>query len=256
MSLAITPAAALEGAWLRPWPKLELAAGELHVWRAALEADDAGFARVERLLSSEERRRAWRFRAEGDRRGWILAHGILRCVLGRYLGAAPASLRLAAAPLGKPFLNIPAGGWLRFNLSHSGGMAIVGLCRGREVGVDLEAVRALADEEAFARRILSERERSELSLLAEEERRRALFAGWTRKEAYLKATGEGLAVDLDRIEVCLAPGEARICSVRGDENVAASWSLFALSPAEGYAGAVVVKGKVARLRLWDWDWVL
>ena len=244
--------------WLRPWPRPQLPAGELHVWRAPLEAADEDFVSLERNLAAEERRRAWRFRAEADRRRWILARGILRCVLGRYLGVGPVSLRLDAAPLGKPFLHSPAGSsWLRFNLSHAGGMALVALCRGREVGVDLEPVRALSDEDAFARRILSERERAELSLAPEELRRRAFFEGWTRKEAYLKATGEGLVNDMERVEVSLAPGEpARLRAVRGDEGVAAAWSLFAFSPAEGFAGAAVVKGQGASLRFWDWDWVL
>lgn len=181
-----------------------LARGELHVWLVPVADACLG----DSPLSVDERARAAKFRSDAARRQFVAGRTALRQVLGACLGADPAALRFGAEAHGKLFLTTtPAGGAdVRFNLSHAGEWVAVVLARGCEVGIDVESVRALADWQPLVDRIFSPAERQTiLSLPEEAARREAFFRGWTRKEACLKAIGEGLRDDLDAIEVSLAP---------------------------------------------------
>jgi 4'-phosphopantetheinyl transferase len=228
--------------WRAPPGDLALLPGELHVWRI-----DLARARVDQAaLSDEEQARAARFLLERDRRRFVASHAALRRILTRYLG--PVAPRFADGPHGKPFLD---GAALRFNLSHSGELALVAVADGREVGVDVEAVREL-DLAGMARVSFSPRERAALFALPPDERLPAFFRCWTRKEAHLKATGFGLALPLDGFDVSLGPDEpARLVATRPDPDEARRFSLLHLDVGPGYAAAVEVAGPPPALVLLD-----
>ena len=182
---------------------------EVQVWTASLPPPDgAALADLAWMLSADEHERAERFRANEPRRQFVFGRAFLRQLLGACLNVGPATLVFGSHARGKPFLLQPSvGGDLRFNLSHSGSMVAIAIARGREVGVDIEFFHRINDWPLLVRRIFSHSEQSELSSLAEPQQQEAFFNGWTRKEAFLKAVGEGLTDDLPSIEVSLAPGK-------------------------------------------------
>ncbi len=217
---------------------------EVRVWLAAIPPGEDALAGWLPLLSPEERRRAERFSVSEPRRQFVFGRVCLRQMLGACLGLNPAALALNLQPHGKPCLARPGGGGpdVRFNLSHSGRRLAMVLARGRDVGVDVERIHPLKDEALLAGRIFSPREQAEWRSLPEAQQRTAFFNGWTRKEAWLKATGEGLIDDLAAIEVTLAPGkEAAWLALPGGPQVRREWAVRALPLPPDYAGAVVVK---------------
>jgi 4'-phosphopantetheinyl transferase len=163
---------------------------------------------------------------------------MLRRLLGGFLGLEPERVELRYGPHGKPCVE-----GLRFNLAHSHELALYAFSRGRELGVDLERIRPLRDAAAIAERYFSAEENAVLRSLPEIQRHEAFFRCWTRKEAYLKALGDGLARPLDSFDVTLAPGEpARLLRVQGAPDEAARWSLLHLDPAPGFVGALAAEG--------------
>lgn len=227
---------------------------EVHVWRAVLRHAASLVTEFWPLLSEDERARAARFHFRKDSDFYVATRGMLRSVLARYLRRAPAELRFTYNPFGKPALAPEQGeAGLRFNLSHSQGLALLAVACGREVGIDVEWVgHTLADEE-IAARFFSRPEVEALRALPTEARPRAFFNCWTRKEAYIKARGEGLSFPLDQFQVSLRPGEpAALLETAGDAAEARRWSMLELSPGEGYAAALVVEGHRWSPRLWRW----
>ena len=154
---------------------------------------------------------------------FIAAHGGLRQLLGRYLGAHPSQVRFVHNEFGKPALSGQFGGRLTFNLSHSADLALIGIAADAEIGVDVEHIREEPDFTEIAQWFFAAAEVEELNRLPSELRTRAFLSSWTRKEAYAKARGEGLGATN---EIAQPPG----------------WSLYSLQPAPGYVGALVVQG--------------
>jgi 4'-phosphopantetheinyl transferase len=232
-----------------------LAPGEAHVWRASLAAPPDELARLHELLSEEERVRAARFRYDVHRERFIAGRGTQRRLLARYLGVHPAAIRYRYAAHGKPALDGPeAESGVRFNVSNAEDGLLVALVLDREVGVDLEPVHRVVDRDAVARRFFSAPENQVYDTIAEEQRDAAFFTCWTRKEAYIKAVGDGLSMPLDCFDVTLRPGEpARLLATRGDPSQAERWTLRELDPGPGWLGAIVVEGPSPELRLYDWD---
>lgn len=218
--------------------------GEIHLWRADLAPAAEATDGLAALLSEDERRRSDGFQREADARRFVVARGVLRRLLGRYLAVEPATVTFRYGSHGKPELApCHAASDLRFNLAHSGDVALYALTRGRRIGVDLERVRPLSDLEAVARIAFSGRERRELRDLPAAERTQAFFRGWTRKEAIAKALGEGLRRPLERTEVAL--GNAReplLRALDGDRGAASRWSLRSVTMRRGYVAAVAVEG--------------
>jgi 4'-phosphopantetheinyl transferase len=223
---------------------------EVHLLCAPLDTTPVQYGRLEQSLSPDELERAGRFRFPKDRAHFVAAHGALRHILAGYLECRPAELRFSYGASGKPAL---APGWgadtLRFNLSHSHGLALCAVALSREVGVDLEFVRPLLGDSAIPERFFSPAEVLALRALPAESQPEAFFNCWTRKEAYIKARGEGLSIPLDSFEVSLAPGEPAALVKAPDRS---RWSLRALVPAPGYVAAVVAEGDDWRLRLFNW----
>jgi 4'-phosphopantetheinyl transferase len=197
-----------------------------------------------RVLSEEEWERARRFRFDKHRRQYVVGRGALRTLLAAYLGIRPEAVRFTYGPRGKPFLAPPLDArGLHFNLSNSDELALMGFVLGRELGVDVEFLRTMNDCEEIAERFFSESERRMLRTIPFPVKQEAFFNCWTRKEAYLKAVGEGLAAPLDSFDVTLAPGEPpRMLTLKGDAGQAARWFFHHLRPADDYVGALAIEG--------------
>lgn len=240
--------------WKLPPPGLTLGSDEVHIWRAALDRSAGERERLEQTLSPEEHERAGRFYFQKDRERFIVARGLLRALLGRYLSVEADQLRFCYSPYGKPALSPDlCSSELRFNLSHSHGLALYAITRGREVGIDLEQIRPEPVNEPIAERFFSAPEVAALRALPAALQPEGFFNCWTRKEATIKARGEGLTVSLDQFQVSLAPGEpAALLSVNGDPAEASRWSLRELQPGADYVAAIAVEGEDWQLRCWDW----
>lgn len=227
---------------VRQVPALD--AASVHVWMAELAALEPWSARLYGVLDRTERERAGRFRFERDCVRFGLSHGWVRLLLGQYLRRDPSRVRLGVSALGKPFVQEDAPEPpLQFSLSHSGELAVLAVARGRPVGADVEAILPERATPEIAARFFSPEEAQGLGRLPQERRAEAFFRCWTRKEAYVKARGDGLSRRLDRFSVSLgaeATPSLRPCGA-GEEE-AAGWSLRDLAPPAGYAGAVAAEG--------------
>jgi 4'-phosphopantetheinyl transferase len=246
--------ASLEHLWRPPPAALTLSRAEVHVWRAALDPAASCVEQLQRTLSADELHRAARFRFPRDRRRFIVGRGALRDILGRYLGVPPCALGFRYNAYGKPALaDVTAEGGLCFNVSHSHELALFAVTCGREVGVDIEYLRQEIACETIAEHFFSARERASLLALPTEVKPQAFFNCWTRKEAYIKAHGEGLSLPLDQFDVSLAPGEpAALLATHSEPREALRWSLQALTPGPGYVAALAVEGQDWHLTCWQW----
>jgi 4'-phosphopantetheinyl transferase len=235
--------------------EIKLSQGDVHVWSASLELEAPRLHRLQRTLSEDELSRAERFYFRKDREHFIAARGILRAILSLYLDRAPDQLPFCYGDRGKPALAITSGQEkLCFNLSHAQGLALYAIAMGREVGIDLEHSRPIPDAEQIAARFFSPRENAVFRALPSSDKQEAFFNCWTRKEAYIKAIGDGLARPLDRFEVSLRPGEpARLLSIEEDPLETRRWSLRELTPAPGFVAAIAVQGHGWQLVCWQWS---
>ena len=240
--------------WHLPDENLVLSDTDVHLWRASLILPDSRLHELRQLLSRDERERADRFHFERDRRRYIVARAALRTILGQYTALKPDSLRFRYGQQGKPFLaDQPDGKVLNFNLAHSHELALFGFTRGREIGVDLEYVRPLPQLNQIAARFFSAQENAELESLPSSQQQIAFYNCWTRKEAYIKAIGEGLSMPLDAFDVSLLPGDrAALRRVKNDPAEAQRWSMHALTPAANYIAAFIVEGTGWPLSRWQW----
>src|SRR5882672_10062778 len=234
----------------------QLASGEVHIWCASLGVPPETSARLYATLTPDERTRSARFQFERDQQRFIVARGVLRDLLGRYLQIQPGKIGFVYNAFGKPDLGSEFGSRLKFNLSHSGGLAVIAIATASDVGVDLEYIRAQSDYADIALRFFSAAEVDHLNALPNHLYAEAFFSCWTKKEACLKACGEGLAIPLNSFSVPLTTDAAHTpveLSVASKGIVAARrWSIYTLRPAPGYAGALAVEGIGWRLRLCQW----
>jgi 4'-phosphopantetheinyl transferase len=235
---------------------LRLASDEVHSWCAGLDVPPETCARLFATLTADERARSARFQFERDRRRFIVARGVLRDLLGRYLQTSPGQIRFVYNAFGKPDLGPEFASRLKFNLSHSADVVLIAIATGANVGVDLEHIRELPDCAEIARRFFSATEVDYLSRLPGHLYPEAFFSCWTKKEAYLKACGEGMATRLKSVSVPLttdpadAPVDFHVAST--DLVPAKRWSLYTLRPAPGYAGALAIEGTGWRRRQCQW----
>ncbi len=230
-----------------PMLNLTLGADEIHLWHAALDAHSV--EGLQHLLSEDELLRADRFHFTRDRNHFAVARGLLRKLLSTYLRMDPNQLRLSYGEMGKPFLAESHASPISFNLAHSGGLAIYAFSLSRELGVDLEFIREELAEEGIAERFFSRREIGELQAVPVELRKQAFFNCWTRKEAYIKARGEGLSMPLDAFDVSLTPGEpAALLKNHADETDVTRWEMRSIPVAAGYVAALVVEGHDWKLK--------
>lgn len=218
-------------------------AAEVNIWIADLDLGAEAFDGLAPLLSDDERERAARFRFRRDAIRFVARRAVLRTILAQCLGAEANALNFAYGPQGKPELATPFDrNGLRFSVSHSESVGLFAVAAKRRVGVDVERLRPLRDLEAVARRVFSSREQQTLNQLPPAERLRGFFNCWTRKEAYIKAIGEGLSHPLEQFAVSLAPGLAcRLEHVDGNISEAKCWTLEPLALDSNYVGAIAIE---------------
>ena len=215
------------------------------LWTFPLNLPEAPRQRLRALLNDEERARADRFIFEIHRNRFICAHGLLRTLLGQVLGVPPEDVAFATEAGGKPILATALQTRperLHFNLSHSGDYGLLGVSWGRVIGVDLEILRSTTDHAALARRCFSADEVADWKALPPAEREDGFFLAWTRKEAFIKATGEGLRRELRSFSVTLSPHQrAELYSTAPDKKEKECWQLFNLEPPPGYKAALCLE---------------
>ena len=223
-----------------------LTPGEVHVWRIDLEQPGSVLEKFRSMLETDELERAGRFHFEIHRSNFVVARGFLRYILSRYLETKPEGLKFSYGEYGKPALD----GRLHFNMSHSHRVALLAITEDRQIGVDVEHIRADFATEDIARRFFSPAEVESFNSLPQEEQVAAFFRCWTRKEAFIKATGRGLSQPLDKFDVTLAPGVAAAL-LWVDEDDASRWSMSDLDAGSDYAAALVVEGAASRIYCWS-----
>ena len=225
-----------------------LSGNELHVWRASLDLSAEVRERLQGTLNSDEKTRAERFLVAEAREHFVAARGILRELLGAYVGVDPQSVALSYRPKGKPWLSPEHNSSICFNVSHSHGMGLFAFARNYEVGADIEYIRKEIRGMEIASHFFSKEEIAELAKLPSPRMQEAFFGCWTRKEAYVKAHGQGLSIPLGSFTVEFSRSE----QVLQDET-GARWSCYALDVAPGFAASVVAEGESWRMKLWDWS---
>ena len=225
----------------------QLPTGVVHLWKKSFDASPEEMKFCYEVLSPEERTRAQRFLVEPPRRAFILTRGTLRLLLGNYLNTAPNHLSFRYTEFGKPLLN--EGNEIRFNVSHTEGVALLGFVRGPEFGVDVEKIRPVKGLKDLANRFFSLAEREKLNKLeAEEELNSAFFRCWTRKEAYIKGKGEGLSIPLHQFDVSLEPGETEaLIATRPEASEADRWLVRDISFDRSYVAALAIEVATQRI---------
>jgi 4'-phosphopantetheinyl transferase len=232
--------------WLPAPTDLTLLPDEIHVWRIELDQLELELQNLAATLSSDEMARAERFYFQEHRQRFIAGRGILRAILGRYLGIQALQVQFNYQQRGKPVLaDTFADSGLEFNLSHSQGMGLCAVNCTHPIGVDLEYIRSMSDIEALAKRFFLPREYEMLRSLSPNQQQEVFFRYWTCKEAYLKATGDGLS-QLEQVEVLLTPTEPAKLQILED------WSLFELVPTNNYVAAVAIANYGWNLKCWQY----
>lgn len=195
------------------------------------------------VLSHSERRRADRFAFASDRTRFIVARATLRHLLAQRLGVQPTDIEFVYGEQGKPALSARfEDANLSFNVSHSDDLAVFAFSSAGDIGVDVEAVRWFADSDDVAARVFSAAERQAYAALDSLHRPVGFFNCWTRKEAFIKALGDGLDRSLDSFDVSLAPDEpAKILRVEDTPGERCGWSVESFVPAPGFVAAVVIE---------------
>lgn len=231
-----------------PPDPFQLSRHEIHLWifepKTATGSTgrlDQFLGRMESSLSVDEQARANRFHFDRDRRAFVTNRGILRALLGRYLGMSPRNIEIAHSITGKP--SLPNDHPIRFNVSHTDSAAVLAFTMEQELGVDIEQIRSIPDMVRLAERFFSPEEGQDFRAIPAEDREKAFFLCWTRKEAFLKAKGTGLLVPLNSFRVTLRPDElARIVRI-GNCSGAGEWNLHDLKVVPGCAAALAYAGE-------------
>ncbi len=241
--------------WNSPPKDRKLGSNEIHVWRVFLAQTASILQSLEQTLSRDERTKAQRFYFEKDRRQFIVSRGALRTILSHELDIHPRDLRFGYNPYGKPSLIPEQGGdTLRFNLSHSHGLALIAITKNRDIGIDIERIRRDFSYQPIAESFFSPLENAVLRSLPQHLQHKAFFTCWTRKEAYIKAVGKGLSIPLDRFDVSLAPGEpAQLLNFPENPEEVSRWSLIELIPGFDMVGTVAVEREIGKLICWQWQ---
>jgi 4'-phosphopantetheinyl transferase len=240
--------------WSDPPKILNISKDEVHVWRTPVVLPDEFLKSLMDILSDDEKKRAERFRFETDRNRFIASHGALRSVLSLYLMLEPSGIKYSFNSHGKPGLNSELNrGGLKFNISHSYEMALVAVCEGREVGIDVQHIKNNFRCMEIAGRFFSANEASALSSFPEDQLKDCFFKCWARKEAFIKAKGGGLSIPLNHFDVSVGPGKpAELLNTRWDTEEAGRWSIEDIDAGKNYAAALAVEGKGVKFKFWNW----
>ena len=228
-----------------------LNSGDIHIWQASLDQPTERWQTLTELLSPDETTRATAFVFERDRRKFIVARAVLRQLLGHYLNINSRVIKFIYADKGKP--SVADHPTLQFNVTHSHELALYAFGINQPLGIDLEYKREITDIHGIARGNFSAWENNQFNALPDHLKNEAFFNCWTRKEAYIKALGEGLSHPLDTFDVTLIPGEpARLIEVRGYPDEAAQWTFHAFTPQSNYIAALATRQLAPHLTFHTW----
>lgn len=237
--------------WLNPPGNLILGEDEAHIWRADLEFNARFQSSFFKILSPDEKSRADKFRFAKDSRNFIIARGILRSLIGKYLEIDPAKIFFHYTEFGKPA--IAGNHSLQFNISHAQNIALFAFIRKFNIGVDVEFVNPQIEVKDIATNFFSANEISKLLALPGNQHTLGFFNCWTRKEAFIKAVGEGLSFPLDQFEVSLEPDKpAKLLATNWEPEAVSKWSIYSISPGANFVGSVAIEGLVEDVKFWDW----
>ena len=241
--------------WNHPPPTIDISTDELHIWHASLEQTTIGLRELEACLSGEESARADRFYSRKDRDAYVVSHGVLHCILSKYLGVDPSSVSFKHDHCGKPCVSPEINSMrLSFNMSHSGNFAVYGIKIDSLIGVDIEYMRPDVDIDSISEYAFTSAEREELGSLCTEERICGFYNCWTRKEALVKAIGRGISISLTDFDVTLSPGVLpRLLRVAGNIDSPENWRIFDINVKDSYAGAVAVIDPGNELKCFQWN---
>ncbi len=236
--------------WRSEVPSFELLEDVVHVWIIALNIDAKTQIKYWRMLSQEEKSRADRFKFNIDKVKYIACRGVLRILLGQYLGIGADLIKISYIKNGKPNHNSN----LEFNVSHSQDLAVIGFTLDTILGVDIEYTNRIIEFEKIASRFFSPEESNLIINAREDELPLHFYNCWTRKEAFIKALGEGLSFPLHQFEVSCKPDAIpQLLTTKWDETEADKWSLWGFEKDKEYVGALALKGSNKELSYYNWD---
>lgn len=238
--------------WLPGPGAPQFTGAELHLWRAVLDQPAHIMAEMRPLLSLDEQHKAQRFRRARDQQRYIAGRALLRLILSRYLDLSPNRIEFVYGPHGKPMLADSGATYsLHFNLAHAEHLALYAIARHQELGVDLEYMNPQLDIARLARRVLSPRELALAQTLPTAQQSEYFYRCWTRKEAFVKASGAGLSGPLDRLDI---PPALHTPITFSDPTQPASgpWTILEYTPASRFVAALVVSGTACDLACWKW----
>ncbi|MEJ2653676.1 MAG: 4'-phosphopantetheinyl transferase superfamily protein [Gammaproteobacteria bacterium] len=229
-----------------------LDAGEAHIWLVELGTPDSSWTSLAPLLAEDERTKAERFHFARHQRRYILSRAALRILLGRYLGCPPRDIDFNYDTHGKPRL---AGLYqrTRFNVSHTEDIMLAAFVLDREIGIDIESINHDIDCMALGRRCFSTLENQTLQSLPEHEHVDAFFRIWSRKEAYIKARGEGMSHPLQAFSVSVDKHAPRLLEHLDDDRETDRWTIIDLEVAKNYRAALVVERPPGQLHYFRLD---
>ena len=217
---------------------------EVHLWLIPVEESEKFYP----FLSTTEKNRADKFRVPMARQQFVVAHGSLRILLGKYLKIPPSVIQFKLNPFGKPYLE---GQKIFFNISHSHEWVLIGLSPKMEIGVDIEKIRQDLKLKQLAKRFFSIEEVEQLNKLPQNLVADGFFNAWTRKEAYIKARGKGMSISLSGFTVNLIPNQpACLLNTIHDPDSIKNWVLSALPVPPNYKAAFVVNGRHFSVQKW------
>jgi 4'-phosphopantetheinyl transferase len=224
----------------------------VHIWRADLNLPSERVYELANILSPDERERAERYKFQKHRQRFIVARSTLRKILSNYLNLEAERLEFNYSDRGKPFLaKTCQQDSLQFNLSHSQELAIYAITKDKKIGIDLEYLRPMPDAENIAKRFFSANEYTWISSLAGVAQREAFFRYWTAKEAYLKATGEGIAGSLESVEVDFT--DPNVIKIKQGDRFNSDWLLHNFMPKSNYTATIAVENKAIEFKFSYWQ---
>jgi 4'-phosphopantetheinyl transferase len=232
---------------------LKLLPGEIHMWLIPEVQNENMMKVLSHKLNDAEKEKASRYYFEKKRRQYIITRGVLKILLEVYTRRNSEQFQIVQGIYGKPFMRSEEEE-IHFNISHSEGLSILGFSKEAPLGVDIEIIREIPERDEIAEKYFSKKENNIYKTIPEEYRTKAFFNCWTRKEAFIKAIGEGFSKPLDQFDVTFLSNEkTKLISIDGDTRKADEWSLQELKTAQGYVSAFAVKKRKFRLSCWTWN---
>jgi 4'-phosphopantetheinyl transferase len=229
-----------------------LPTNQTHIWFINFDITEEKFNSLNSFLSKDEIIKASKFRFKKDKNCSIISRGALRLLSSKYLNIKPEDIIFKYGKYGKPEYNIDTE--LKFNVSHSGNMAILSFVKDFDIGVDIEKIKDDFDVLDIATNYFSELEIEALKKVSKEKQAEHFYRCWTRKESFIKAKSQGLSFPLDSFSVCInSDKETELLETKWDKEEKDTWELFTFSPHQNYIGAVSIQGSVKSIEYFNFN---